>query len=139
MSATSSPLLSRHQELVLVRRSVVKVMVRVRRYGHAARYPAKVGLLGEASDRGLMQGALVSDVAPLSAAAAAGVKAGDILLAIDDVPLAEDGSIPFRDAERIGCAPGEQGERARARYDFLVSRRVVGDSFRIPAAALSTD
>lgn len=63
-------------------------------------------------------GALVSDVAPLSAAAAAGVKAGDILLAIDDVPLAEDGSIPFRDAERIG-------------YDFLVSRRVVGDSFRV--------
>jgi len=30
-------------------------------------------------------------------------QAGDILLAIDDVPLAEDGSIPFRDAERIGC------------------------------------
>ena len=32
-------------------------------------------------------------------------QAGDILLAIDDVPLAEDGSIPFREAERIGC-PG---------------------------------
>ena len=31
-------------------------------------------------------------------------QAGDILLAIDDVPLAEDGSIPFRDAERIGCS-----------------------------------
>ena len=30
-------------------------------------------------------------------------QAGDILLAIDDVPLAEDGSIPFPDAERIGC------------------------------------
>eukprot|EP00434_Breviolum_minutum_P026746 symbB.v1.2.023640.t1/scaffold2178.1/size86794/3 len=63
-------------------------------------------------------GALVYDVAPLSAAAAAGVKAGDILLAIDDVPLAEDGSIPFREAERIG-------------HDFLVSRRVVGDSLRV--------
>lgn len=33
-------------------------------------------------------------------------QAGDILLAIDDVPLAEDGSIPFREAERIGC-PGQ--------------------------------
>ncbi|CAK9058476.1 unnamed protein product [Durusdinium trenchii] len=61
-------------------------------------------------------GALVVDVAPLSAAAQAGLKAGDVLLAIDDVPVAEDGSIPFRDAERIG-------------FDFLVSRRVTGDLF----------
>ncbi|CAK8985786.1 unnamed protein product [Durusdinium trenchii] len=63
-------------------------------------------------------GALVVDVAPLSAAAQAGLKAGDVLLAIDDVPVAEDGSIPFRDAERIG-------------FDFLVSRRVTGDLFSV--------
>ena len=29
-------------------------------------------------------------------------EAGDVLLSVDEVPVAEDGSVPFRDAERIG-------------------------------------
>ncbi|CAJ1399685.1 unnamed protein product [Effrenium voratum] len=70
--------------------------------------------------RGLDQGsgALIAEVAPLSAAAAAGVEAGDVLLAVDGVPVAEDCTVPFRDAERIG-------------FDFLISRRVAGDAMRL--------
>ena len=48
------------------------------------------------------QGALLIDVAPLSAAAQAAVRPGDVLLAVDGVPVAEDGTVAFRDAERIG-------------------------------------
>ncbi|CAE7252436.1 DEGP2 [Symbiodinium natans] len=63
-------------------------------------------------------GVLVTDVAPLSPAADGGIVAGDVLLAVDDVPVAEDGTVPFRDMERIG-------------FEFLVTRKVVGETIRV--------
>lgn len=44
-----------------------------------------------------------------------------MLLAIDDVPVAEDGSIPFRDAERIGRR-AQRAQWARSRGFELVDR-----------------
>merc|ERR1712232_7993 len=63
-------------------------------------------------------GVLVANVAPLSQAAAAGLRIGDVLLSVDGVPLEEDASIPFRDGERIG-------------FDFLVTRKAAGEALAL--------
>ena len=53
-----------------------------------------------------------------TAPVAAVVKAGDVLLAFDDVEIGVDGTVPFRSGERIS-------------YSFLVSRKFIGDTARL--------
>ncbi|CAE7897274.1 DEGP10, partial [Symbiodinium microadriaticum] len=81
-----------------------------------AKSPALRRLRGLEEARG--DGVLVTDVAPLSPAADAGIQVGDVLLAVDGVPVAEDGTVPFRDMERIG-------------FEFLITRKVVGETMRV--------
>lgn len=66
------------------------------------RQPARSPALRSLHGLDQEQGALLIDVAPLSAAAQAGVRPGDVLLAVDGVAVAEDGTVAFREAERIG-------------------------------------
>jgi S1-C subfamily serine protease len=66
-------------------------------------------------------GVLVGTVFPLSAAAAGGLRAGDVLLAFDGVPIANDGSVPFRGSAcgrglrwRAGLTASVQTKRSRS-------------------------
>ena len=61
----------------------------------------------------LLKGVYCRKVEP-TAPVAAVVKAGDVLLAFDDVEIGVDGTVPFRSGERIS-------------YSFLVSRKFIGD------------
>ncbi|CAE6961643.1 DEGP9 [Symbiodinium sp. CCMP2592] len=81
-----------------------------------AKSPALRRLRGLEEARG--DGVLVTDVAPQSPAADAGIQVGDVLLAVDGVPVAEDGTVPLRDMERIG-------------FEFLITRKVVGETMRL--------
>ena len=47
----------------------------------------------------------------------ASLKSGDILMAFDDVEIANDGTVPFRSGERIG-------------FSYLVSNKYSGDTVR---------
>lgn len=81
----------------------------------------------DASTRG---GVLVVAVAPLSSACSSGLTAGDIVLSIDGVPIADDGTVPFRtQAESNGATAGE-----RIGFDFLVTRKVVGEPIIVEVA-----
>ena len=46
-------------------------------------------------------GVLVTKVAPLSASAGAGIKKDDVLLKIDGCQIGNDGTIDFREEERL--------------------------------------
>lgn len=59
-------------------------------------------------------GVLVTAVKPFSCAEAAGVLPGDLLMAIDGVPISEEGEVPFRNHERVG-------------FQYLVTRKKIGD------------
>lgn len=75
-------------------------------------------------------GVLVVAVAPLSSACSAGLATGDIILSIDGVPIADDGTVPFRtEAENTGATAGE-----RIGFDFLATRKVVGESISVQVA-----
>lgn len=63
------------------------------------------------------KGVLVRSVAP-TAAAASVLKADDIVTHFDGVPVANDGTVPFRTGERIAFA-------------FLISKKFAGDTARL--------
>ena len=65
----------------------------------------------------LLKGVYVRKVEPTAPGASA-VKAGDVLLAFDDVAIGVDGTVPFRSGERIS-------------YSFLVSRKFIGDKAKL--------
>lgn len=70
---------------------------------------------------GVSSGVLITAVAPLSPAEAAGVREGDVLISVDGVAIAEDATVPFRadgTGERIG-------------FDFLVSRKAIGENIKV--------
>lgn len=64
-----------------------------------------------------LKGVFVRRVEP-TAPAAAVVRRGDVLLAIDGVSIGVDGTIPFRAGERIA-------------FSYLISRKFIGDSARL--------
>jgi S1-C subfamily serine protease len=47
-------------------------------------------------------GVLITAVNPLSPVGAAGLQAEDVLVSMDGVSIADDGTIDFRDDERVG-------------------------------------
>jgi len=63
------------------------------------------------------KGVLIRSVAP-TAAAASVLKADDIVTHFDGVPVANDGTVPFRTGERIAFA-------------FLISKKFAGDTARL--------
>jgi len=64
------------------------------------------------------QGILVIRVERFSCAEAAGVKAGDILMAIDDEPIGEEGDVMFRRHERVD-------------YQYVITRKKIGDIVKL--------
>ena len=68
-------------------------------------------------------GVLIVKVEPHSCAASAGVRAGDILMAIDGEAVSEDGEVNFRGHERLS-------------FDYLITKKQVGDS--VNRAVLTT-
>eukprot|EP00035_Acanthoeca_spectabilis_P025033 m.456539 g.456539 ORF g.456539 m.456539 type:complete len:576 (+) comp21073_c0_seq1:190-1917(+) len=62
-------------------------------------------------------GVLVTKVAPLSAAAQAGIKKDDVLMKIDDCNIGNDGTIDFREDERLS-------------FQHKVSDRVIGQDLK---------
>lgn len=63
-------------------------------------------------------GILITHVARFTCAEAAGVLPGDLLMAIDGVPISEEGEIPFRSHERVG-------------FEYLITSKKVGDQVKL--------
>lgn len=63
-------------------------------------------------------GILVQRVVARSCASAAGVRPGDVLVAIDGTPVSEEGEVPFRDHERVS-------------YEYLITSRRCGESVTV--------
>lgn len=73
-----------------------------------------LGMDGPGAVPGAASGVLVRRVEP-TAPAAAVLRRGDVLLAFDGVPLANDGTVPLRAGERVA-------------FSYLVSNKFVGDT-----------
>jgi hypothetical protein len=63
-------------------------------------------------------GVLIQKIQPFSSAKNAGVKEGDILMAIDGNSVSQEGEVVFRGHERVG-------------YEFLISKRPIGDQVKL--------
>ena len=63
-------------------------------------------------------GMLIVRVEPYSCAAAAGVRAGDILMAIDGAKVSEEGEVSFRGHERLS-------------YEYLITKKQLGDTLTL--------
>lgn len=63
-------------------------------------------------------GVLITEVERFSCAEAAGVLPGDLLMAIDGMPISEDGEVQFRRHERVG-------------FEYLITTKKVGDNVKL--------
>jgi len=63
-------------------------------------------------------GILITRVDRFSCAEASGVKGGDILMAIDEAPISEEGDVVFRTHERVD-------------FQYLISSKKVGDTVKL--------
>lgn len=63
-------------------------------------------------------GVLIQKIQPFSSAKNAGLREGDILMAIDGQAVSQEGEVSFRGHERVG-------------YEYLISKRPLGDTVKL--------
>jgi predicted metalloprotease with PDZ domain len=88
----------------------------LRHFVSAGRQRAMLGInLGSRGD-GLAEGVEVASVSPGGAAESAGLKAGDVLLAIDDKPLKREGEVSAREQLMKAMREVKPGDKVELRY-----------------------